>query len=100
MNTSANNTRCIDYLLSRGAKVRTAILHYAPDSATVEAATLGSLVEGQRYSLVLKCDSLAPDALERIVKSAVKNQEHRTRTRRRTTYLSGLNIPLTTLVQG
>ena len=94
-----------DFLRRMGAKVQSVTLHYEDDNVTVSGATLqtcyhdGCTCRRANTLIVLRVE-LVPNVLDVFEQFATKKQEHKTHKGNRKTYLSGLNIPFATLVQG
>ena len=91
-----------DFLRRMGAKVQSVTLHYEGDSVTVSGATLQTCYHDgctwRRANTLL--EEISADDVKRFFLLARKADCSKTRTDRRKTYLSGLNIPFANLVQG
>jgi hypothetical protein len=92
-----------DFLRRMDAKVQSVTLHYEDDSVTVSGATLQTCYHDgtwRRNTLIVLRVELVPNALNLFEQFATRKQEHKTHKGNRKTYLSGLDIPFATLVQG
>ena len=93
-----------DFLRRMNAKVQSVTLHYEGDSVTVSGATLQTCYHDgwvwRANTLIVLRVELVPNVLDVFEQFATKKQEHKTHKGNRKTYLSGLDIPFATLVQG